>query len=188
MRIFIFTSLFLGALLSPALALAMNCTEAAQAQFGAEAVVFAECAVQCSVGPSQTPQTAVGPTFVAEDCSKNATMKQCCVTLKEVQFGQEGVPTAAYDKTYGYESPLGDASIPNLIGRVITQILPLIGSLFLVLFLWGGFLWLTSNGDETRVKKARGTLTNAVIGMAIIIGAYTIVAFLLDTLGSAALG
>jgi hypothetical protein len=181
MRIFISILFLLGVVSAPSLALATTCADAAKTKHG-DALESAQCAAQCVTIPNQTLEEVVGAPFVIDDCGTQF----CCAKLKGGASSADA--TLAYDKTYGYESPLGDVSIPNLIGRVITQILPLIGSLFLVLFLWGGFLWLTSNGDETRVKKARGTLTNAVIGMAIIIGAYTIVAFLLDTLGSAALG
>jgi len=48
-------------------------------------------------------------------------------------------------------NPLGNVSSPQiLIGRVINGILSVVGSLALVMFIYGGLLWMTSAGSNQR--------------------------------------
>ncbi len=44
-----------------------------------------------------------------------------------------------------------------------------------VLFLWGGFLFLTSGGSEKQITSGRKTITNAVIGIVIVLGSWIII-------------
>lgn len=59
-------------------------------------------------------------------------------------------------------------------GEVIQGTLLIVGTGFLVLMVYGGFQWLTSQGNEEQIEKARGTIIAAIIGLVIIIGAYAI--------------
>ncbi len=68
--------------------------------------------------------------------------------------------------------PLGGASIPVLIGRVIRVALGISGSVALLMFIYGGFLWLTSGGKSEAIEKGKKTLIWAVIGLAIIFTSY----------------
>lgn len=56
-------------------------------------------------------------------------------------------------------------------------ILALSGSLALLMFIYGGFTWLTAAGSSERVDKGKKILTGAVIGLIIIFGAVTIINF-----------
>lgn len=62
------------------------------------------------------------------------------------------------------------------------------GSLALVMFVWGGFQWLTAAGEESKVKSGWATLINAGIGMIIVFGSWvainTVVVFLTSPSGS----
>ena len=44
----------------------------------------------------------------------------------------------------------------------------------LIYLLWGAFSWITSNGEEEKLEKARMQMTNAVIGFVPVIAALTI--------------
>lgn len=68
----------------------------------------------------------------------------------------------------------GSPTIPVFLGRVITGLLGIIGSLTLVAFIYGGFIWLTSGGSSDKVKKGTQTMEYAIIGLFIIFGAYAI--------------
>lgn len=81
----------------------------------------------------------------------------------------------AHAAPYGFPDPLNDADVPTLINRIITQVLGIIGALFFLMFLWGGFQYLTAGGDTKKVGSAQKTLVNAVIGILIIAVAYGIV-------------
>lgn len=82
----------------------------------------------------------------------------------------------------GLEDPLNGATVPGLVARIIQTILPLIGALLLIMFLYGGAMYLMAGGNADKTEKAKKTLTNSIIGMAIIIGAYAIVYTLINKL------
>ena len=72
-------------------------------------------------------------------------------------------------------STLTSASdVPAMVGKAISVLLGVLGIVFVVLVVYAGFLYLTSNGDETNVKKAKKMLTQAVIGLVLIVSAYAI--------------
>ena len=61
-------------------------------------------------------------------------------------------------------------------------ILGISGSVILLMFVYGGFLWVTSRGEAKRIEKGKDTVTQAVIGFAIIVLAYSMVNFLIAAL------
>lgn len=66
-------------------------------------------------------------------------------------------------------------TVPGIINGVLTRVLPLVGVVFLVMFVWGGIQWLTSAGDAKKVSHAKTTLFNAIVGVTIVSLAYFIV-------------
>lgn len=66
------------------------------------------------------------------------------------------------------------AALGNLIANGIKLFLIAAAVLMLIYLLWGGLDWILSGGDKERVAKARQKLTNAVVGMFVIIGALTL--------------
>jgi hypothetical protein len=75
-----------------------------------------------------------------------------------------------------------DASLPDVIGNIINIALGFIGILLLVYILWAGFLWMTAGGDEGKVKTATAMIKNAIIGLLIIVAAFAISNFVLESL------
>ncbi len=124
--------------------------------------------------------------FVSEqECGAELVCCICYSNPEKTRTGETSAGQAAnggglvsFEKR-GYEDPMSGASLPNIVGNIIARVLPVIGALFLVMFIYGGFLWMTAGGDETKVKKARQTLVNTTIGMGIVIGAYAIVSNIL---------
>jgi len=66
-----------------------------------------------------------------------------------------------------------------IIGNGIKTILGIVGSVALAVFIYGGVLWLTSGGNETRIKKGKDVILWATLGLVIIFAAYAIVGFFL---------
>ena len=81
---------------------------------------------------------------------------------------------------HGFTDPLGDVCVPDLVNRLIVAALSVAGTIFFLLFIWGGLQWFTAGGEPGKVKKATTTLVNAVIGMAIIAASYAIVVTVID--------
>ncbi len=69
---------------------------------------------------------------------------------------------------------------------MIRTLLAATGIVFLVLTVYAGILYMTAQGEPDKIKKAKGMLTNAVIGLIIIVGAYAITRYVVDALSEAA--
>ena len=68
-------------------------------------------------------------------------------------------------------------TLTEIIGAVISAALGALGIIFLILMVYAGFLWATSQGAEDKIKKAKGILSNSVIGLVITLAAYAIATF-----------
>ena len=79
-------------------------------------------------------------------------------------------------------------SLETIIGNIIRSLLTFVGVILLLVLLYAGFLWMTAGGDSDKVKKARGMILNAVIGLVIIILSYAITDFVLARLIEATAG
>lgn len=80
-------------------------------------------------------------------------------------------------------NPLGDnePTIPELIGRVIKAALGIVGSLALVMFIYGGITWMTAAGNSEQVTKGKGIIVWAAIGLVVIFASYALVHFVIQT-------
>lgn len=74
--------------------------------------------------------------------------------------------------------PLGGVDRIQNIGDLISAA---IGAAFLISFLlvfvmliWGGVQWITSGGDKESTQKAKDRITHALVGLAIIAGAWAL--------------
>lgn len=76
---------------------------------------------------------------------------------------------------------LGNADIRVIIIRLIQVALGFLGIVAVSIVLYGGYLWMTSAGNAQRVEQAKQVLKNGLIGLVIILSAYTIVAFVIGT-------
>ncbi len=72
-------------------------------------------------------------------------------------------------------NPLGEEDVRVIIGKVISAALSVVGTLALLMFVYGGVLWLTSRGDTKMVQKGKDTLMWATLGIVIIFASYVIV-------------
>jgi len=79
-------------------------------------------------------------------------------------------------------------SIAEIAGAIIGTFLSFLGIIFLCLVIYGGFLWMTSAGNESKVMRAKQVLTQAVIGLIIILSAYSITYFVFNGLMKASGG
>jgi hypothetical protein len=76
------------------------------------------------------------------------------------------------------------ATFNTIISTVITTALGLMGIIFLVLAIYGGYTWMMAAGNDEMVAKAKKTITNAIIGLIIVLAAYIIVRFVVAAVGA----
>lgn len=82
------------------------------------------------------------------------------------------------------EDPLaiGKGGAFELYGRLIGGFTAIIGAVALLFFVFGGFMMLTSAGNEEKIKKGKETLMWAAIGMTVILGSYFILSYIISVL------
>lgn len=92
-------------------------------------------------------------------------------TLKEEINKQSGALAGKQGAGYGNAQDLR-----MVVARLIKVFLSFMGILMVVYSVYGGFLIMTSRGEEDDITKGKGIIKNAVIGVALILSAYGIVA------------
>ncbi len=68
--------------------------------------------------------------------------------------------------------------LANYITSVYDYILAIAGIIASVVLMGGGVLWLVSSGSPDRVKKAKGIITNSLIGLVLLFSSYLILNFI----------
>lgn len=61
-----------------------------------------------------------------------------------------------------------------IIGFIIKMLLSFIGVVFLLLMIYGGYIWMLARGNDQEVEKAKNIIKNAIIGLAVVLSAYAI--------------
>lgn len=89
-------------------------------------------------------------------------------------YAEYGLDTAAPDDLKGFDS----SKIPGKIGSIIGTVLGYTGTVFFILVVYAGIMWMMAGGNEENIKKAQGILKTAIIGLIIIMSAYAITQFI----------
>ena len=83
----------------------------------------------------------------------------------------------------GYEtSGISQTTVSEIAGIAVKTFLSILGIIFIVLMLYGGYLWMTASGNEEQLTKAKELIQAAVIGLIIIVAAYAISFFIFNWL------
>ncbi len=89
---------------------------------------------------------------------------------------------------FGDASTLSQDSIAVIVARIIRIALSVVGIIFVCLVVYAGFLWMTAAGRPEPIEKAKKMIKQGVIGLFIILSAYSITTFILNRLLDAAFG
>jgi len=90
----------------------------------------------------------------------------------------KGIPFTIPDATS--LNPITATTPQKLIGTAIKTIMGLIGSIALVMFVYGGVLWMTAMGNSEREKKGREVIVWSGLGVVVILISYIIVDFVFE--------
>ncbi len=83
---------------------------------------------------------------------------------------------------------LGQEDPRIVIANIIRIVLGFLGIIAVIILIYGGWLWMTSAGDASRVDKAKKVLIAAAIGLVIILLSFAIASFILNKLYTATVG
>ena len=95
-----------------------------------------------------------------------------------------GLDTAA-TQAHLPKTVAGESLPPGVIGKLLQYALSLIGIIFFLLVLYAGFLWMSAMGNSEKIESAKSILETAVIGLALVLGAYAITSFVISSLSAA---
>lgn len=93
---------------------------------------------------------------------------------------EDRAPTVAGNA--GFSTETNRNTLTELTATIINAFLSLLGVFFLGLLVYAGFRWMNAQGNEEEVTKAKNIITQAVIGLAIILAAYVISYFVVSAL------
>lgn len=106
---------------------------------------------------------------MATDIPAPGTLNNLDKAANKAYTGKDGV----IDKN----SAVGQ-DLPVLVGKIIGTGLSFLGVIFLVLMIYGGFLWMTDRGEGARAKKAKELIEAAIIGLIIVMSAYALTSWI----------
>jgi len=89
------------------------------------------------------------PVYALDDWSTN------------LDYVQEGVPTIQ--------------GLEGIVSNILNIIVPIVGIVLLVILIIGGFQYVTSEGEAEKTAKAKKTLTSALLGLLVVLGAWLII-------------
>ncbi|MFA6918948.1 MAG: Ig-like domain-containing protein [Patescibacteria group bacterium] len=90
--------------------------------------------------------------------------------------------------TFATASGLPQVDLVTFIGRLVQIFLSIIGIVLVLLIMYGGFIWMTSEGDPGKVDKAKRIIINAIIGLIIIMASFAIATFVMSWLSGSGNG
>ncbi len=130
----------------------------------------------------------------------------CCAIIKAgTSAGGKGaaIPQTGSTAVWQYQNPektglllvqctqSGNCTIDDLVNQGINfakWIMGLAGALFLLVFVYGGAMYVASFGKSDYVTKGKKALIRGAIGIVLVMGAWTIVSYVATSLGYKATG
>jgi len=88
-------------------------------------------------------------------------------------------------RIFGANMGLSDTDPRIVIARLIRVAMGFVGIVVVLMILSSGLKFMVSGGNKEKVENAKRTFYNAIIGLIIILSAYSIVAFVFNILSAA---
>jgi hypothetical protein len=80
---------------------------------------------------------------------------------------------------------LGNRDPRDIAASIVRVLLGFLGIIAVVIIIFGGFKWMTAAGAEDKVEEAKKLITAGVIGLVIILAAFGISSFVIDSVMNA---
>jgi len=113
------------------------------------------------------------------------------ITLPALVFAQtgsdgvsQGLSGSGIRTSFGSNGLTGSQSLTELIAHIVELLLLFAGAIAVVFVIIGGYQYITSNGNDEAAEKGRKTLTNAIIGVIVIVLSYTIIYVITNLVGN----
>lgn len=107
-------------------------------------------------------------------------MKKIISKIKWVSLGALLSPLSVMAQVRLPNQPSGvPGSLQGAIGSILNAVIGIIGLIAVVVIIIGGIFLATSGGDEEKIKQGKDYITYGIIGVIIVVLAYSIVSFVL---------
>jgi hypothetical protein len=151
----------------------------------AQATIYCECFGTCSAQTplaGQTKCTDITGCKTTPKCSATPTSVTVESSAGDRTLGTKGIAKYIPDCT-SLAGQCSDVSIFLITAVGIgSYVFTIIGALALLMFLYGGIIWITSHGNPEKVKKGMEIFVAAVIGLVIVFSAYMLVKYFGDSI------
>lgn len=97
--------------------------------------------------------------------------------VSDTDSSNEDVSTGLFENIREEAEEKGTSVAGAIILRVINILTLLVGTFAFVTIMYGGFLLVTANGEESKIERGKGILIQAIMGLFLAFLAYFIVAF-----------
>ncbi len=84
-------------------------------------------------------------------------------------------PTIAIKPSGAAWGNLGNLTVGSIISGTVILVLVAAALIFFFMLVYGGIRWMTAGGDKEKAAGARGQLTSALIGLAIVFVAWAVI-------------
>lgn len=98
-------------------------------------------------------------------------------------LAQANLGTITGPGPWGTNPDQAPANIESIASTLFGFLTIVAGLAFMLYFVLGGINWITAGGDKQKVENAKNQMTNAGIGLVIVVAAYAIVGIASTVLG-----
>ena len=105
--------------------------------------------------------------------------------LAPAMVGAAADPNDLFGLPSATDAGLTNQDLTVTVSKLIKVALSLLGIVALVIVLMGGFKWMTAGGSDEKVKEAKKLIFQGIIGLAIVLSAFSITSFVLSGLKEA---
>ncbi|OGK20366.1 hypothetical protein A3C98_05460 [Candidatus Roizmanbacteria bacterium RIFCSPHIGHO2_02_FULL_37_15] len=74
-------------------------------------------------------------------------------------------------------------TVADLVNRIVQFLIPLAALILLLVFIWGGYDYMMSQGSPEKLKSAQAKLTTGIIGFILLLLAFIIVRLISQIFG-----
>jgi len=94
---------------------------------------------------------------------------------KNIPLGNiEGFGGFVPDLTAQFLDTTGVGGVFERVFSTLLAVFTIIGGMmFLIYFVIGSLAWISAGGDQEKIKKAQNQMTNGVLGLVVLVGAYS---------------
>ena len=114
-------------------------------------------------------------------CCKNVVAKNTTTGSNTTE--ETVVKDTANWSISGMTNPVRTINPSVVIGRVVRALLLIVGSIALIMFIYGGLTWMTASGNDAKIAKARTILIWSTLGLIVIFAAYLLVKYVMEAVG-----